>query len=96
MHYLCRKLAAAVFLFAVFPVISWAGPKSDAIVIVADSRRFTGVRGWWANLYNESHLLPTLITVLLVPLLGLLLGKLTTLVLARLGINLTSRQLAEH
>ena len=95
MRYLSRT-AVAVLLFVFLPATALAGPASDAIVIVADSRKFDGVRGWWANLYNESHLLTALITVALVPLLGLLLGKLTTLVLTRLGINLTSRQLAEH
>ena len=31
------------------------GGDVQSIVIVADSRKLTGVMAWWANLYNESH-----------------------------------------
>jgi hypothetical protein len=73
-----------------------AGPAAEKIVIVADSRRFTGWRAWWMNLYNESHLAFALLTIIIIPLLGLLLGTLTDFLMARLGINLKSRVLAEH
>lgn len=86
---LWATLLVPVQLFAV-------GEKADAIVIVADSRKFSGLRGWWANLYNESHLLFALLTIVILPLTGLLLGKLTGALMTRLGINLKSRELAEH
>jgi len=66
------------------------------MVLVADSRQFTGWRAWWANVYNESRLYFALLTILIIPLLGLLMGKLTGFILARIGINLKSRVLAEH
>ncbi|MGA2269865.1 MAG: DVU0150 family protein [Bryobacteraceae bacterium] len=68
----------------------------EYIVLVADSRRFTGWRAWWANVYNESHLHFTLLTIITIPVLGLLMGKLTSFVLSRMGVNLKSRVLAEH
>ena len=73
-----------------------SGGRADPIVIVADSRRFTGWKAWWTNLYNESHLLFAIVTIAIIPTLGLLLGKLTGAILAQLGINLKSRDLAEH
>lgn len=73
-----------------------AGPAAEKIVIVADSRRFTGWRAWWMNLYNESHLWFALLTITIIPLLGVLLGVLTDFFMARIGINLKSRVLAEH
>jgi hypothetical protein len=73
-----------------------AGGGGETIVIVADSRRFSGLVAWSANLYNESHAYFALLTVLTIPLLGLLLGTLTGLLLRLLGINLKSRVLAEH
>jgi hypothetical protein len=73
-----------------------AGGGGEAIVIVADSRRFSGLEAWSANLYNESHAYFALLTVLTIPLLGLLLGTLTGLLMRLLGINLKSRVLAEH
>jgi len=66
------------------------------IVLVADSRRYSGLKAWWANVYNESHFGFALATIVVIPLLGLLMGKLTGLVLSRMGINLKSRVLAEH
>jgi hypothetical protein len=46
--------------------------------------------------YNESHLHFTLLTIITIPVLGLLMGKLTSFVLSRMGVNLKSRVLAEH
>lgn len=73
-----------------------AGGGGDAIVMVADSRRFTGWKAWWMNVYNESHLLFALMTIVTIPLLGLFLGSVTEFLMARLGINLKKRVLAEH
>jgi hypothetical protein len=76
---------------------AWAASGGgERIVLVADSRRFTGWQAWWTNLYNESHFWFAVVTVLTIPLLGLLMGQLTTLVLSRTGISLKSRVLAEH
>ena len=73
-----------------------ASAENDAIVIVADSRRFTGWKAWWTNLYNDSHLYFALMTIVIVPLVGAILGTITSAILARVGINLRSRELAEH
>lgn len=73
-----------------------AGEKADLIVIVADTRRLTGWEAWWANLYNESHAYFTAVTVITIPLVGLILGLLADFVMKRIGIDLTSRELAEH
>ena len=72
------------------------GTEGGAVVIVADSRGLSGWRAWWMNLYNESHLLFAIMTILIIPAVALVLGRLTGLVMARLGINLKSRDLAEH
>jgi hypothetical protein len=66
------------------------------LVLVADTRKFTGLEGWWANLYNESHLTFALATVVIIPLVGVILGSLADVVMSRLGIDLKHRALAEH
>jgi hypothetical protein len=66
------------------------------IVIVADSRKLTGLMAWWANLYNESHLYFTVLTVILIPVIGVLFGVLADIVMHFIGIDLKSRELAEH
>lgn len=78
------------------PVQLLAAESSDAAVIVADSRKFSGWQAWWANVYNESHFWFALITIVILPTTALLLGRLTGWLMAHLGINLRSRELAEH
>ena len=73
-----------------------AGGKSEPIVFVADSRRYAGWMAWWINLYNENLLAFTVLTVVTIPAVGALLGALTDFFMARLGINLKFRSLAEH
>jgi hypothetical protein len=73
-----------------------SGDKADLVVIVADTRRLTGWEAWWANLYNESHAYFTAVTVITIPLVGLILGLSADFVMKRIGIDLTSRELSEH
>lgn len=89
-----RALTAAATVFAGSALA--AGGGGESIVIVADSRRFSGLLAWWANLYNDSHLAFAIVTILLIPSLGTVLGILTDFLMARIGINLKSRVLAEH
>jgi hypothetical protein len=72
-----------------------AAESAQMIVIVADSRKFHGLRAWWANLYNDSHFYFTLVTIIFIPLAGVILGSLADLAMSRLGINLRSRSLRE-
>ena len=73
-----------------------AGEKVASLVMVADTRKLTGWEAWWANLYNESHLYFTIITVVTIPIVGLLFGVLADLIMGHIGIDLKSRELAEH
>jgi len=76
------------------PLLS-AAEKAQMIVIVADARKFHGLRLWWANLYNDSHLHFAVMTVILIPLAGVILGSLADVVMSRIGIDLKSRALRE-
>jgi hypothetical protein len=73
-----------------------AGPAAAPIVIVADTRNLTGFRAWWANLYNESHVYFTVLTYICILVMGLSLAGLADVVMKRIGIDLKSRELAEH
>lgn len=96
MYALWQKLRQLGILLILIPAQVLAAEKAEAIVIVADSRRFTGWKAWWTNLYNESHLLFALATIVIIPTLGAILGTLTSLLMSRIGIDLRSRELAEH
>jgi hypothetical protein len=73
-----------------------AGGGGEPIVMVADSRKLTGLMAWWANLYNESHLYFTLLTIVLIPVIGVIFGVVADFIMHFIGIDLKSRDLAEH
>jgi hypothetical protein len=88
--------SASVLLLLPGIVLAAGGGEVAPLVIVADTRRLTGIMAWWANLYNESHLQFTLLTVVLIPVIGLIFGLLADVVMTRIGLDLKSRELAEH
>lgn len=73
-----------------------AGGGGAPIVLVADTRKLDGIMAWWANLYNESHLYFTILTVILIPTIGMIFGVLADIVMHWIGLDLKSRELAEH
>ncbi|MCE5335785.1 MAG: hypothetical protein LLG06_14480 [Desulfobacteraceae bacterium] len=72
------------------------GGGAAPIVLVADTRNLSGIMAWWANMYNESHAEFTLLTVIIIPVVGVLFGILADIVMTHIGIDLKSRDLAEH
>ena len=97
-----RKLWAKLFGLATLAVLllpalaDAAGPAASPLVIVADTRNFTGWEAWWTNLYNESHFWFSVVTVVSIPVVGLLFGVVADLIMGAIGIDLKSRELAEH
>lgn len=73
-----------------------AGGGGAPVVIVADTRKLDGVLAWRANLYNESHLQFTVLTIILIPLVGVIFGVIADIIMNHIGIDLKSRDLAEH
>jgi hypothetical protein len=92
-----KIIAAGLAISAFLPewVQAAAGPVAP-LVIVADTRHLKGWEAWFANLYNESHLYFTIFTVIAIPVIGLILGLLADLIMRRIGLDLKSRELAEH
>jgi hypothetical protein len=87
----------ALFLTVMLPEMALAsGEKASLLVLVADTRKLTGIMRWWADLYNESHVWFTVLTVVLIPVIGLIFGVLADLIMSHIGIDLKSRDLAEH
>jgi hypothetical protein len=97
MQHAWRRLRNAALFLTLLPAhLLAAGGGGSRIVIVADSRGLPGWKAWWTNLYNDSHLWFALLTILIIPSAGLILGKVTGWLLARTGVNLKTRELAEH
>ncbi len=92
-----RKLIWMVVpLLLAAPIASAVGRAGERVVMVADSRGHSDFMAWWIDLYNESHLLFAIVTIVTIPSAALVMGKITGMIIARTGINLRSRELAEH
>jgi len=89
-------LGAIIFFMLPQIVRAAGGGEIAPIVIVADTRHLSGLMAWWGNLYNESHLYFTILTVIIIPVVGVIFGLLADWVMKRIGIDLKSRELAEH
>ena len=96
-----RKLWTAiagsfVMLLVMMPSLALAAKKAANVVIVADTRRLDGIMLWWAQMYNDSHLYFTILTIIIIPTVGCIFGFLADVVMSHIGIDLKHRELAEH
>jgi len=99
MHKLWSKIlgfSSALFLLIPGMALAAGGGPVAPMVIVADTRKLSGIMAWWANLYNESHFYFTILTVVLIPVIGVIFGVVADIVMTHIGIDLKSRELAEH
>ena len=85
-----------LILFTPSFCLAAGGGKLANVVIVADTRKLDGLMAWWANLYNESHIQFMLLTILIIPVTGVLFGVLADIIMNWIGIDLKNRELAEH
>ena len=96
MRTLMTWLAGCALMLAAMPGLALAaGGKAAAVVIVADTRKLDGILYWWAEMYNESHFFFAILTMLISPIVGCILGWLADLVMSHIGIDLKHRELAE-
>jgi hypothetical protein len=93
-----RIIGMAGLVALMFPGMALAagGGAVAPLVIVADTRKLSGLQLFWSSLYNESHLYFMILTVVLIPIIGLIFGVLADLIMSHIGIDLKSRDLAEH
>lgn len=77
------------------PAVAMAKKAAANVVIVADTRQLTGLMHTWAQMYNDSHVLFMVMTVVIVPVLGCIFGLLADVVMKYTGIDLSHRDTAE-
>ena len=86
----------AVCLTLLPSLASAAGGAAAPITMVSDTRKLDGILLWWGNIYNDSHTEFTILTCVMIPLVGCGLGLACDLILQSIGLDLTKRELAEH
>lgn len=90
-----RAVALIATIACFMPEIAMAAKQKANVVIVADTRKLDGLLYWWAEMYNESHLLFAIMTMVIIPIIGCILGWLADVVMTHIGIDLKHRELAE-
>lgn len=88
-------MGCALMLPVLMPSLALAAKKKADVVIVADTRKLDGLLYWWAEMYNESHFFFAILTMIIIPILGTILGLLADVVMRHIGIDLEHRELAE-
>lgn len=84
-------------LGVLLPGLALAGGEAASnIVVVADTRRVTGVMRYFADMYNSNIVMFAVWTVVLTVVLGCLLGYLMDVIMSRTGLDLKSRKIVEH
>lgn len=92
-----RWISAWAAFWLLFP--GWglaAGDKATNIVVVADTRRVTGIMHYFADMYNTNIVMFAVWTVALTVVMGCTLGFLMDVIMARTGLDLKSRKIVEH
>jgi phage shock protein PspC (stress-responsive transcriptional regulator) len=79
------------------PQLAWAsGEAATNLVVVADTRRVTGVLKYIADTYNTDPWLFAVWAVVITAVWGGILGFLMDFIMERSGLDLKSRKILEH
>ena len=82
---------------ASLPGLAWAsGEAATNLVVVADTRRVSGVLKYISNVYNTDPWLFALWAVVITAVWGAILGFLMDFIMERTGLDLKSRKIIEH
>lgn len=92
-----RILALSAAIGASLSGFAWAsGETATNLVVVADTRRVSGVLKYIANVYNTDPWLFAVWAVVITAVWGAILGFLMDFIMERSGLDLKSRKILEH
>lgn len=94
-----HRLGGGVLTALLLMLPQWAlagGDKATNIVVVADTRRVTGIMHYFADMYNTNIVMFAVWTVVLTVVMGCTLGFLMDFIMSRTGLDLKSRKIVEH
>ena len=96
-RYRSKILIIMMFVFFIAPGLVWAGGGGATnLVVVADTRRVSGVLHYLANLYNADPWMFATWAAFLTALWGAILGFLMDKLISLSGLDLKSRKIVEH
>ena len=92
-----RMLCLFAGIGLALPHLAWAsGEAATNLVVVADTRRVSGVLKYIADTYNTDPWLFAVWAVVITAVWGAILGFLMDFIMARSGLDLKSRKILEH
>ncbi len=93
-----KSFSLCMMAYLVLPAMALAagGGGASELVVVADTRRISGIMKYFANLYNTNILLFAIWAVVLTAAYGCFLGLVMDFFMSRTGLDLKSRKIVEH
>jgi phage shock protein PspC (stress-responsive transcriptional regulator) len=92
-----RVLCLIAGIGLALPHLAWAsGEAATNLVIVADTRRVSGILKYIADVYNTDPWLFAVWAVVITAVWGAILGFLMDFIMERSGLDLKSRKILEH
>jgi len=91
-----RVFAFLSMVYLLIPETVWAAEKEGKLLVhVCDTRGLSGIFLYFGNMYNTNLLMFGIWTVVVVTAMGSALGFGMDIIMARTGLDLTSRELEE-
>jgi ABC-type Fe3+ transport system permease subunit len=91
-----RSGGIAAFWLLLPHLVLASGEAAGNLVVVADTRRVTGILHYFSDLYNSDIVMFAVWTVVLTAAMGCVLGYLMDFIMSRTGLDLKSRKIIEH
>lgn len=85
------KAMVLSYFFILFPANLLASEKAQPLSFIANTKGLSGFMLWYATLYNSNKLYCALVTVIILPVIGLILAKIADILIGKIGLDLKSR-----
>jgi hypothetical protein len=85
------KALVLLSFFILFPACLPASEKAQPLSFVANTKGLSGFMLWYASLYNSNKLYCALVTVIILPVVGLILATLADIIIGKIGLDLKSK-----
>lgn len=87
------KILLFLSFFVLFASNGVAAESAEPLSLIANTKGLSGFWLWYATLYNTNKLYCALVTIVIVPVTGLILGTIANLIMSRIGIHLKAKKL---
>ncbi len=85
------RVIMLVYLLLWSPGFLFAGEKAQPLNFIADTTGLSGIELWYANLYNSNKFYCALVTIIIIPVVGFILGSIADFLISKTGLDLKSR-----